>query len=186
MLFNELLQQSGYVIKVSKELMSVFQYVEKVKRARLRELSDTLRQVAYACLFFSCVKGIVTPLVEVFKTHPPSWGKLIMGLGAFDTFAITYLALKASKPLERLSTLATECESTTNMMGSIEKEEEHMLALAVDLVRLFRRLRNLALCTAVTQFAHILHAILQLQKSYPNFAINLIKFVKSWLSTPWV
>ncbi|CAM6085576.1 unnamed protein product [Calypogeia fissa] len=182
----ETTNEARYVIKVSKEFMTVFQYVEKVKRARLKELSETLRQVAYACLFFSCMKGVVTPLVEVFKTEPPSWGKLIMVLGAFDAFAITYLALKASQPLEKLSSLATECENETNMMRSIEKEEEYMLALALDLVRLFRRLRNLALATAVTQFAHILHSMLQLKKSYPKFALHIIKVVNTWLSTPWV
>jgi hypothetical protein len=173
-------------MKVSKELMSVFQYVERVKRAQLRELAETLRQVAYACLFFSCVKGVVAPIVEVFKTSPPRWGKLSSILAAFDGFAITYLALKATHPLLRMSSLATECESADDIMGSIEKEEEHMLQLALDLVRLFRRLRNLALVTAVTQFAHIIHSMLQLKKSYPNLAFILIKFVKSWLSTPWV
>jgi hypothetical protein len=75
-------------------LMGVFRYVEKVKRARIKELATTLKQTAAACLFFSFVRGILGPIVEVFQTNPPSWGRLILMLSAFDSFAITYLALK--------------------------------------------------------------------------------------------
>ncbi len=33
------------MIKVSKELMGVFRYIEKAKRQKIQELADTLRQV---------------------------------------------------------------------------------------------------------------------------------------------
>ncbi|KAG6545660.1 hypothetical protein Mapa_012845 [Marchantia paleacea] len=182
---TEPLDQSGYEIKVSKEMMGVFQYVEKVKRARLRELSGTLRQVAGACLVFSFVKGFVTPLVEVFKTDPPSWGKLIMFIGAFDAFAVSYMAIKAREPLDKLSALATECADENDMMGSIEKEEELMLSLAMELVGLFGRLRYLTLCTAVAQLAHIIHALLQVRGIQSNLPIYFSNFVSSWFGTPW-
>lgn len=35
----------GYVIKVSKELMGLFCYIEKRKRSMIKELAHTLRQV---------------------------------------------------------------------------------------------------------------------------------------------
>ncbi|BBN18803.1 hypothetical protein Mp_8g05630 [Marchantia polymorpha subsp. ruderalis] len=166
-------------------MMGVFQYVEKVKRARLRELSGTLRQVAAACMVFSFVKGFVTPLVEVFKTDPPSWGKLILFIGAFDAFAVSYMAIKAREPLDKLSALATEFADETEMMGNIEKEEELMLSLAMELVGLFGRLRYLALCTAVAQLAHIIHALLQVRGIQSNLPLYFSNFVSSWFGTPW-
>ncbi|KAL3684183.1 hypothetical protein R1sor_002205 [Riccia sorocarpa] len=179
------IEQPEYEIKVSKEMMGVFQYVEKVKRARLRELSVTLRQVAGACLVFSFIKGFVTPIVEVFRTDPPNWGKLILFLGAFDAFAISYLAIKAREPLDKLAALATEFSDEDQMMGSIEKEEELMLALALEFLGLFGRLRYLTLVTAVGQLAHIMVALLQMrgiQTKLPEYFAN---FVASWLGTPW-
>ncbi|CAM6097123.1 unnamed protein product [Calypogeia fissa] len=173
--------QSGYTIKVSRELMGVFRYVEKVKRARIKDLADTLKQTAGACMFFSCVRGILGPLVEVFQTNPPSWGRLILMLSAVDSFAITYLALKAAEPLEKLSMLASESEK--DIMGSIEKEEEHMLALAVELVKLFKRLRNITVITAVAQFASLLHTLLQLNN--PKFVAHATKIVSAWFHIPW-
>lgn len=35
----------GYVIKVSKELMGLFCYIEKRKRTMIKELAETLKQV---------------------------------------------------------------------------------------------------------------------------------------------
>jgi hypothetical protein len=91
------------------------------------------------------------------------------------------LQMQASEPLEQLSMLATE--SAQDIMGSIEKEEEHMLALAVELVKLFKRLRNIAVATAFAQFASLVHSFLQLNN--PKLVTNAGKILSAWLGTPW-
>ncbi|OAE35075.1 hypothetical protein AXG93_763s1080 [Marchantia polymorpha subsp. ruderalis] len=170
-------EHSGdYTIKVSREMMGVFRYVEQVKRARIKDLAETLRKVAGACFLFSCVRGVVSPLVEVYKTSPPNWKNLLLMIGSFDSFAITYLALKASEPMFQLSVLATETDC--DMMGSIKKEEEHLLALAVELVKLFRSLRNVTLFTALVQFVQVMHALIQLRD--PTFSCNVSRIFGSW------
>lgn len=161
--------------------MGVFRYVEQVKRARIKDLAETLRKVAGACFLFSCVRGVVSPLVEVYKTSPPNWKNLLLMIGSFDSFAITYLALKASEPMFQLSVLATETDC--DMMGSIKKEEEHLLALAVELVKLFRSLRNVTLFTALVQFVQVMHALIQLRD--PTFSCNVSRIFGSWFDCPW-
>jgi hypothetical protein len=133
-------------------------------------------------LFFTCVRGIVGPLVEVFGTSPPSWSKLLLMLVSFDSFAICYLAMKAAEPMVQLASMATE--SQPDIMGGIEREEEMMLTLATELIKLFRRLRNIAISVAVSQFAQIIFTAMKLKD--PDFVANCSKIVGTWLLAPWV
>ncbi|KAL2649631.1 hypothetical protein R1flu_017759 [Riccia fluitans] len=167
-----------YTIRVSKELMGVFRYVEKVKRARTRDLAETLRKVSQACFLLSCVRGVLAPLVRVYKTSPPNWKNLLYMIGTFDAFAVSYLAMRAAEPLYQLSALTTETDC--DMIKSINKEEEHMLVLAIELVKLFRRMRNVALFIALTQLVQV---IIQIQD--PAFRLNIANILRSWFECPW-
>ncbi|CAK9224495.1 unnamed protein product [Sphagnum troendelagicum] len=125
-------------------------------------------QVASAYLLLTCVRGFVVPLVEMFKTTPPSWSKVVLMLVSLDSYAIYYLAVKASEPLVQLTHLAAKNE--TELM----EEEIMLLNLTTQLVKLFRRLRNIAISTAVTNCAQIVDSTLHLND--PTFVATCSKF----------
>ncbi|KAG0571633.1 hypothetical protein KC19_VG029200 [Ceratodon purpureus] len=171
----------GYVIKVSKELMGLFCYIEKRKRTMIKELADTLRQIAAVSLAITCVRGIFSPLVEVFRTTPPTWSKLLLMLVSFDSIAICYLAIKSAEPLEKLATITTE--NRRDIMESVEKEEEMILKIAVEFIRLFKRLRNIAVSITVSQTAQLIFTVLRMKD--PNFVGNCLRVVQIWMQAPW-
>ena len=138
-------------------------------------------QVAAVALALTCVRGILGPLLEVFKTQPPNFSKLVLMLVSFDSFAISYLAVKASEPLEQLANLTTENRS--DIMEGVEKEEEMMLNLATEFIRLFKRMRNIAISITVSQTAQLIYAACKLKD--PNFVTNCSKIVGTWLLAPW-
>ncbi len=125
-------------------------------------------QVASAYLLLTCVRGFLVPLVEIFKTTPPSWSKVVLMLVSLDSYAIYYLAVKASEPLVQLTDLAAKNEA------ELMEEEIMLLNLTTQLVKLFRRLRNIAISTAVTNCAQIVDSTLQLND--PSFVATCSKF----------
>ncbi|XP_024379061.1 uncharacterized protein [Physcomitrium patens] len=171
----------GYVIKVSKELMGLFCYIEKRKRILIKELAHTLKQVAAVAFVLTCVRGVFSPLVEVFRTSPPTWSKLLLMLVSFDSVAICYLAIKSAEPLDQLGALATE--NRPDIMEGIEKEEEMVIKFATEFIRLFKRLRNIAISITVSQLAQLVFTVLRLKD--PQFVHNCLRIVQTWMQTPW-
>lgn len=72
-----------------------------------------LGQVAAMAMVLTCIKGVLSPMVEVFKTTPPTWSKLLLMLVLLDSVAICYLTIKSVEPLEQLVALATENQPTS-------------------------------------------------------------------------
>lgn len=138
-------------------------------------------QVAVVALVLTCVRGVFAPLVEVFKTSPPSWSKLLLMLVSLDSVAISYLTIKSAEPLEQLAALATE--NRQNIMEGVEKEEEMILKIAIEFIRLFKRLRNIAITLTVSQTAQLFLTVLKLKD--PDFVGNVVKVVQTWMQSPW-
>lgn len=138
-------------------------------------------QIAAVSVVITCVRGIFAPLVEVFKTSPPSWSKLLLMLVSFDSIAVCYLTIKSAEPLEQLAAITTE--NRRDIMESIEKEEEMILKIAIEFIRLFKRLRNIAISITVSQTAQLIFTVLKLKD--PNFVVNCLRVVQTWLQAPW-
>jgi hypothetical protein len=138
-------------------------------------------QIAAVSVAITCVRGIFAPLVEVFKTSPPTWSKLLLMLVSFDSIAICYLAIKSAEPLEQLATITTE--NRQDIMESVEKEEEMILKIAIEFIRLFKRLRNIAITITVSQTAQLIFTVLRMKD--PDFVGNCLRVVQTWMQAPW-
>ncbi|KAG0615624.1 hypothetical protein M758_5G056900 [Ceratodon purpureus] len=171
----------GYFIRVSRELMGLFCYIEKRKRSMIRELAQTLRQIAAVAVVLTCVRGILAPLVEVFKTTPPTWSKLLLMLVSIDSIAICYFTMKSVEPLEQLANLATE--NRPNIMEGVEKEEEMILHFAMEFIRLFKRLRNIAISITVSQMVQLIFTVLKLKD--PDIIAKCSRIVRMCMLSPW-
>eukprot|EP00850_Spirogloea_muscicola_P019728 SM000197S05471 [mRNA] locus=s197:95362:97066:- [translate_table: standard] len=174
----------GYTMRVSSELLGLFRFVERLKRARVKEVADALLQVAMSCAFFAAMRGVVGPFIEVFKSQPPDWSKLLMMLSAVDYIAIAYLAFQARKPMLDIVKLAIEPQE--DALTALEKQEEIMIVMAGELVRLFKRMRNIALISAIAQVTQL--AVSSLQGVDPDLAAKVAlasEIMKAWVLAPW-
>eukprot|EP00850_Spirogloea_muscicola_P014404 SM000103S09496 [mRNA] locus=s103:374208:375905:+ [translate_table: standard] len=180
--------QHGYTVRVSSELLGLFRFVERLKRARVKEVADALYQVAMSCALFAAMRGVVGPLIQVFRSQPPDWSKLFMMLSAVDYIAIAYLAYQARKPMLDIVQLAIEPQVRCSRRCSkrLEKLEEIMIVMAGELVRLFKRMRNIALISAIAQVTQL--AVSSLQGVDPDLAAKVAlasEIMKAWVLAPW-
>jgi hypothetical protein len=140
-----------------------------------------LGQVATVAMVLTCVKGVLSPMVEVFKTTPPTWSKLLLMLVSLDSVTICYLTIKSVEPLEQLAALATE--NQPDIMEGVEKEEEMILHIAMEFIQLFKQLHNIAISITVSQMAQLMFTVLKLKD--PDFLANCSRIVQMWMLSPW-
>eukprot|EP00271_Cylindrocystis_brebissonii_P006915 TRINITY_DN19848_c2_g1_i1.p1 TRINITY_DN19848_c2_g1~~TRINITY_DN19848_c2_g1_i1.p1 ORF type:complete len:316 (+),score=71.29 TRINITY_DN19848_c2_g1_i1:239-1186(+) len=174
--------ETSLTLHLGGELLGVFKYVEKLKRAKVQELADRLGQLALACAVLTLVRGVAVPLAEVYKTTPPKWVKLLLAVTAIDSAAVALLALRARRPLQQMAGVLLESES--DAMTALERQEEVMVGVATGLSGLVAKLRNVAILLAFSQLTQLLYTVWHLfDQETVSAALGVLKAL---LVGPWL